>query len=759
MMKQKTGPTGKEGTLVISLDGMAEGVSPPEIAVYLVRKGKVVKKLATVSKNSVPVDKSWLKTAKRVALGPDVDELKKLEADSLLNLRIEDLFSREIFEIPKEWWDKWIFRRVCVSGTVRKCFPSFGPILNKVPGGLSGRFSMPIEKSGCCGSSVKSASRAFNLKATALDRPGLIRWPQICRPVCHGVVEVYETCCNLELPPFDLCDILPLHPDCLPLDLCRLHPEICLDPCLIAPELCGGLPEIGPIDPVGPVIRPEIGPLDPIASKILKQVRAEVDPVIMARKVLPTRVLGDLKTMARMDANKSREYVMDRPYLYPIFFDCSTRKVGEAILRPDGSFTHCYWTSKKPCFRTTYAFKVRQWQDGRWIEVYNGLASGEYFTQDEAKILDANFKAQACQDDPGPEYEKPYVMLQKIGSTDSCHLNSPLQHAAAGINAALPADAGLLNMGYASNCPLSDRLAFRLKMADGIYGTVKARYYRISYAPCDGSGNAAEEFSNLSIPITWRKIVYVDGHFEVEHEHLGPNLPVNGMDGLYTIPDPEEDGWLDSVHGLWDSKSEAGTRYVLKVEIFDKDGKLLKPGISGADFVYLHWTAAETLTPVTHESLVHVLTTNHNICYASIEELRHNLVTHTEDCQFITGQANETISLGYRAYHVKDPVAGTFMWKFNLHWQRGFNGSLKLWDSGGDNRPASLSAGAPALSPAKTLAEMFAGDPSPSPHKKCTFMARLYVYAKHTNGSRRLNEYDDSDFASFALEMTPGGGA
>ena len=41
----------------------------------------------------------------------------------------------------------------------------------------------------------------------------------------------------------------------------------------------------------------------------------------------------------------------------------------------------------------------------------------------------------------------------------------------------------------------------------------------------------------------------------------------------------------------------------------------------------------------------------------------------------------------------------------------------------------------------------------PTEHKKCSFALNIYVWAKHTNGSRRLSEYDASDQAAFALEL------
>lgn len=745
------------GKKLVSLVGMAESGTTPKIALYQVRKGKPVKKLAEVTGGAITLDKTWAKSPGSVAFGPLVDDPQKLESEHLLHLRTDTLLGNDPYEISKEWWDKWIFRKVCVSGSVKRCSPGILPLkYGSAQLAALGPFGVKSVDTGCstCGSTAKSVG---SLGALSPLSPGRPSWPRLCRPVCHGVVEIYEKCCSINIPPLDFCDLFPFHRDCLsPIDLCKRYPQICLDPCLLFPRLCGGLPEIDPLDPLGPIAWPEV---DPVVVKILKRVRSKEDPVTMAKMALPPRVIGDIKAMMRMSPDSAREYLMERPHLHPIFFTCNTKKIGETMLRPDGSFTHCYLTGKKPCAYTTYAFKVKQWQNGNWVEVYDGLASHDYFTIDEAKVLYANFKAVACQNEPGPEYEKPYVMLQKIGATDSYKLTSPAQLNQEGINSPLPANAGLVDMAYATDCPWSSTLSFRLKMSDEIYEDIKARYYRISYAECDGNGNATEDFIPLFEPITWRKLVYTGGHFAVDYMRLGPNLPVgnNHEYGLYSIPDPAEDDWLDDIHGAWNSKAEPGKRYILKIEIFKEDGTLITPGTPGGGFVYLHWDGEESFTEITQKSLVHVLWTNHNSCYASIEDLRLNGGASSEDCQFITGQAGDNISLGYRAYHEKGPPAGTFMRYFNLQWQRGFNGTLQPWVGGSANQPATLDAGPPAISPVFTLTEMFAGDTSISPHKKCTFMARLYVSAKHTNGSTRLSEYDDSDYASFALEMTPAG--
>ncbi len=61
--------------------------------------------------------------------------------------------------------------------------------------------------------------------------------------------------------------------------------------------------------------------------------------------------------------------------------------------------------------------------------------------------------------------------------------------------------------------------------------------------------------------------------------------------------------------------------------------------------------------------------------------------------------------------------------------------------------PPTLAAGPPAESTPQTFASML------NSHTKCTFALNLRVRAKHTNGSRRIHEYDRYDQAAFALEI------
>ena len=146
-------------------------------------------------------------------------------------------------------------------------------------------------------------------------------------------------------------------------------------------------------------------------------------------------------------------------------------------------------------------------------------------------------------------------------------------------------------------------------------------------------------------------------------------------------------------------------------------------------------------------TLQHVFWIDKQACYADIEDLRMNGLPRDQECQFMTGMDSSTFSAGYRAYHLNGPPGETFMWYRHLWYHRGLNGPDSTIEFAGDNAPPNPLAVLPAESTPLTFASMLGG------HAKCTFALNLKVRAKHTNGSRRIHEYDRRDQAAFALEI------
>jgi hypothetical protein len=486
------------------------------------------------------------------------------------------------------------------------------------------------------------------------------------------------------------------------------------------------------------------------------------------------RLVEDLAVLEKLPVAEASQYVLERVHLQHLLCTCSMRKVGEAVLNPDGSFALCYY---KPFLlhpiwmkcSTSYAYKVRQWQENQWVTIYDGVAKHEYFDADEEAVLHAGFKARTCGESgeqPVPHH-KPFVMLEDIGSTRSHHLVSPAQAALDGIGSPLPDNGGLVFPppvgesadGHMYNCPWSQTLGLRLFVHPDMQG-LGAAYYRISVARADNDGNPLGGAMPvpLSAELAWSKFVYVGGNVHVQGEVLGPftKVDANGVtqSGLYRIPYRDSGHlWLDAqFHGYWNTVAEPNGRHLVSVEVFDDAGNRLRPAGAtgdGADrnFDFLRWIEAGSTVAAPYAKLNHVFWTDRLPVYADIEDLRQNGVANIQECQFMVGAAASTFSAGFRAFHTNGPAGETFMYYYTLWYHRGLNGPNVTIETSGANAPATRDAGAAAVSTPQTLLAMLGS------HTKCTFAVNLRAYAKHWNGGDRVREYDREDQAAFALEI------
>jgi hypothetical protein len=485
--------------------------------------------------------------------------------------------------------------------------------------------------------------------------------------------------------------------------------------------------------------------------------------------------ISALESLPRVDAIK---YIEARPYLWPWWCSCSSRKVGEAVLRPDGTFQFCY--RKFPFFRlgctTTYAYKVKQWQNNQWVVIYDGIARHHYYFADQFADL-STFLGLACgQNDPGYSSDRPFVLLQDVGSTRSYLLNSHYQGQAAGNDltqiaddalAAPPDNGGLANpsngsgSGLLVNQPWGADLWFRLYFDEGLKA-LGAVYYRISVVKAQANGHAVAGLPTiLTNSIAWQKFVHVGGHVEIQGETLGPN-PVGSEAGLYKIPFDSDAQWLDGqYHQVWDTTARDGANnplfdglHLVSIEIFDVHGHRMAPSANGFDFLRLMSASGPGSTAkVGFAKLQHLFWIDNRPVYADIEDLRLDGHPSGDECQFMSGGATSRFSACFRAFHATRNSAlppETFMWYYTIWYHRGLNGPNATIETSGVNAPASLLGGSPAASIPQTFSSML----GTSTHgAKCTFALNLWAYAKHTNGSRRLSEYDRSDQAAFALEI------
>jgi len=592
-------------------------------------------------------------------------------------------------------------------------------------------------------------------------------------PICNGVVEVWEsTCCCF---PFLLEDV----------------------PVLIS--------KIQEVLAQNPVMFPPPPRQDAPASRALK---ASVDKAIATGKAdlryLPnTQLSQDLQVLQSSSAADAVSYVQSHPSLWRIWCNCSTAKLAETPLNPDGSFQYCYnqylyfWPI---CWRSFF-YKVKQFVGGSWVYIYDGSAAHQYFSADEIANL-STLLGNACggvQPPPGTDF----VILQQIGSTLSYALHSNYG-GVDGANNDLtqtgpysvqtpPASGGLVN---GNNAPWCKNLYFMLYFDPGMEA-LGAKYYRMSIAPADLHGNPVGAMQPLQNAVAWLKYVevIVGGNLEIAvlPQTLGPNT-VGAVNGLFQIPYNADADWLSGqAHQYYDTTTlnsaasgvpgPGSGRFLLAVEIFDSAGnRLVPPGVTpgvgdaAASFQYLRMTAPPgpgSTANVPYAALTHLFWADNRRVHGEIDNFSLNGVTSNAQCQFLSGAASDSFQVGFRAYHAvlgddgaTPPVPPTpnplpptsFMESYNLTWERGLNGPSGTFDSGGDIDVGSPLTPAPPQAPqqspaANGLLSNLLGPPPTPPPTACSFAIDLYVTSKHTDGSSHFDDLDFEVLAAVALSI------
>ena len=398
---------------------------------------------------------------------------------------------------------------------------------------------------------------------------------------------------------------------------------------------------------------------------------------------------------------------MARPYLLAITCTCTLKKVGQTPIGPDGQFEFCYSTLPhilQPgfCF-TTYAYRVKQFINGAWTTVYDGLAANQFFAAGSpANIRIFNSVARACADGPGappPNDGQAFVMLEHIGGFGTFHFNFPVQTGVSQV-AALDDNDGTYTTGYAPDCPWGGGLGLRLWFSPELEPIVK--YYRLKVVPVNDAGTPVGTPQPLDDTVTWDKLVTVAGDIVRVGEVLGP-VPVGAETDLFHVPywgSPDHQYLSGQFHQVWNTASTfADGKYMLLIEVFDAGGNRIKPnGAAGPGaaqaFQFRRWATATDTDPVPFADAAHVLWVDNTPVGGDIVDLRKNGPANTAECQFMEGTGQSTFSIGFRAFHVNgvqdtggnDP--NSFMKSCGISWQRGLNGAtgtLGFAPSGGSN--------------------------------------------------------------------------
>lgn len=733
--------------LTVHFVGVEPHEQTPNVALYKVNARGQATKVATLANGKLDLGAEPAKLGSTISIGPNVDDPKTLDPKLLITLKLASQLpvwqKTGVIELSPAWWRPWLPIRICLSGTVNKCFPFIFdkvPLLRSIATGIS-----PIRR---------------------------------CHPVCNGVVEVWQsTCCCF---PFRIIDVKPF--------LVKLKAFLVARPVMFPPV-------------------PDPGPLTPVSRVLAKSVdRALAAGKIDYRFAPNTDIAQDLQSMQTLAPQDAVQYFQLHPSLWPIWCSCSSSKLGETALNPDGSFSYCYnrYLIFLPNCSRSYFYKVRQMVNGAWVYIYDGSAAHQYFNADQAANL-STFLGNACGTTPPPPGTD-FVALQQIGGTLSYNLHSNYAGVGSGnidltqtgpySVAAPPALGGLVNFGGYNDAPWCKTLSFMLYFDPGMEA-LGAHYYRVSYAPADVNGNPVGSMQTIINPIAWLKFVskVVGGvtEIDIEPQTLGPN-PVGSLTGLYQIPynatgtPPTATGsnqdWLSGqAHQYFDTTTLNPTasgipgpgngRFLLAVEIFDVNGHRLiptplTPAAGGSDiatgFQFLRLMSASgpgSTANVQQAALTHLFWADNRKVVGEIDSFSLNGVTSSEECQFLSGPSTSSLQVGYRAYHavLGDPTPNplppsSFMSRFNLSWERGLHGGGATLDSGADtDKPATRASGPPALSPsANGLLSTLLPATGPT---TCSFAITLNVYSKNTNGSgSEFGDLNGGDVAALTLSVT-----
>ena len=494
------------------------------------------------------------------------------------------------------------------------------------------------------------------------------------------------------------------------------------------------------------------------------------------------RLFEDYQALVAMPRASAQAFIQARPYLYAYFCHCTMKKVGEVPIQPDGEFDFCYWRPRQfhhvhhHC-HSTYAYRVKQLINGVWTVVYDGLAGQDYYGQGErAEIRTTSPKARPCGAGPKPPDDgdgTPFVILQNVTGGSTNHFNFPTQTDVSRVGP-LAANSGLYDWGSVDDCPWATTLGLRLWSSPLLKDIVV--YYRLKVAKVDASGQPVGGFQTLNAPVSWQRY---DGTQKATESLAALPSDVGGQEGLFKFP-YEGDGknwfWVD-YHQNWNtalfdpdgsdpSESIEDGKFMLVLEVFGPGGVRIKPNGAagpGADraFQFRRWINSVDTANVPFADCAHIFWVNNKAVFAKIEELWNSGTRNSGECQFMSGNANSTFSIGFRAYHEHGVTTGggasdtnSFLRSYGISWQRGLNGPSGPLESGTTDQGENTIEQSNSLTFGYLLGPHPVASGISGPHSKCTFSVHLTAHGKHHNGGGFLDGiFSDYEVASFALDI------
>lgn len=714
-------------TARLELANLGDG-EPPELHVDLIdaQGGRAPAELSR--EGELQLDPRLVGEGYRLEIRGAAGEGRRYDYDSF----VARARKNAVYVLPEAAWRKLVFWNTCVTGSVRACWPRYK---------LYDLVALAAKPDG------------LELARRYLPHPELELSRFLCAPVCKGKVEVFlrTCCCPPPDPPSiirDICEII----DCYELEWPRK-----------------------PWEPPGPW--PEPDPWrDPRFQRTVQQALQRSEAVEGGRQPEDVvRLAFHYQALRAAGPSEQRAYIELYPELRYLFCACSTVKVAETYLEEDGHFDACFYASPflpRGCSRRVQ-YRVSQLHESGWVVVYDGAAKGQSFPLDTEAQLTASSQAYACEEphDWGPV---PFVILDRIGGTWADNLIHSTQQGgedAAGLPTfagPLAATDGLVNPAPAGpppavmagpyEQPWATTLAVHYAFHPGL-AALGAKYYRTRVVRVGSNGQPVTGPGAVNQTVTgdlsWRKFYNPPGPEDVGVMWVPLNNPVvNGVEGLYTIPFPDlVYPWLDGqFHAAVDTSGVPNGRYLFVVDIFNAAGQRLVPtnsveppaaGEVGADFRYRRLDGPidaqfSSTSIVPRRALASLFLVDNLPTYADIEAIVHNAVSSDANCQFLVGPGTDTARLRYSAYQ-----ASGYQWYHRISFKQGLTGPVT-------NLPPSNANVFSGLSQALTFDDLL-----PGPDKKCAFASTLHVHTKHTNGSGRVQDFDRSDIAAFAVQISP----
>lgn len=743
--------------LRLELSEGEEAEDLPQSSIFILdADDKILCKVDVESGANVKLPAKALNASDRVLITRQSEEL---DEDTLATAqRVSRSFiarvnnSTRVLQLSRRRWEQWLpLFQICVDGKVRKCW--WWPVIRQAQFDLqrvseaSRSISLNRDNLFVTAARVNEFARADDLTLFPFYR---------CQPICDGVVEVFERICCTRI---------------------FIDPPILVDICEILKQRLQEIPDL-PIPP--PVIdRTARQPAIPFEAQKLFS-NGALDPVA-------ANASADLKALTELPFPQAQEYVQARPYLLHLIHTCSDPvRRGAGAIGINGEFSICY--SISPYFinppgticRREVAYKVTQLLPSGLRVIYDGVASANWFDQDDSATLDSYDPfALACDPPttvPGPPGA--YVALAQIGNTDSVALESPDQSSPYSVaGAPLSPIAGLAfpefdfsaAKGQKKNLNWGGVLPIRLDFSKAMQST-SARYYRISVAIANAAGAPLESTRRyLDDAITWfyNDPVLVGTDLTVEKRSLP--LTNTSDPSFHLIPYenliPSDAAYRpDQYHGFVDTTEFGGGvgRHLITVEIYNATFERVIPnvafGVTGdvaEAFSYETWNVPDVTTTVPFAALTHLFWWDNRPLTTLIEDLRMNNNSSSEECQFLqkpTADADADFSCGFRAYHPQHTSNVDFLFSWQLRWKRGLGGAQSTLDSGVESEGF-------GTDPKQSDDELFSimlnqGLPAGETNTKCTFSLLLFAGAKTWNGTRYLHPNSLRDVASFALDVS-----